>query len=85
MLHDHAKVFNVRIRIIQVEEGKQYLTPTVNEVVGLIVGDGTKNLGSKDVIIQKRDGTMQRINKTHPSSMTLQHPLLISYDIDGWS
>jgi len=47
----------MRIRIIQAREGRQYIAPTANEVVGLLVRDGTKNFGYRDVIIQKRDGT----------------------------
>jgi len=39
MLRDH----DVRIRIIQAREGRKYITPTVNEVAELLVGDGTEN------------------------------------------
>jgi len=49
------------------------------------VGDGTKNIRSRDVIIQKRDGTLQRINEIHPSYITIQYPLLFPYGTDGWS
>ena len=85
MLCDHGDVLDVRIRIIQAREGRQYITPTTNEVARLLVGDGTKNFGSRDVIIQKRDDTLQRINETHPSYMPLQYPLLFPYGTDGWS
>jgi len=85
MLREHSEVLDVRIRIIQAREGRQYITPTVNEVAELLVGDGTENFGSKDVIIQKRDGTLQRINEAHPSYMALQYPLLFPYGTDGWS
>ena len=51
MLRDHGEILHVRIRIIQVGEGRQYITPTTNEVAGLLVGDGTENFGSRDVII----------------------------------
>jgi len=85
MLRDHDKVLDVRIRIIQAREDRQYITPTANEVAGLLMGDGTENFESTDVIIQKRDGTLQRINETHPSYMSLQYHMLFPYDIDGWS
>jgi len=49
------------------------------------VGDETENFGSRDVIIQKRDGTLQRKNGTHLSYMALQYPLLFSYGTDDWS
>jgi len=41
----------MRIRIIQAKEGRQYITPTTNEVAGLLVGDETENFGSRDVIV----------------------------------
>jgi len=48
MLRDHGEVLDVRIQIIQ---ARKYITPNVNEVVGLLVGDGIENLRSRDVII----------------------------------
>jgi len=69
MLRDHGEVLDVKIRIIQASEGTQYNTPTATEIAGLLVGDGHENFESSDVIVQKRDGTLQRINETHPSYM----------------
>jgi len=57
----------------------------MEEVAGLLVGDETEHFGSRDVIIQKMDGTLQRIDEIHPSYMPLHYPLLFSYDIDGWN
>ena len=51
MLRDHREVLDVRIRIIQAREGRQYITHTTNKVTGLLVGDGPENFGSIDVII----------------------------------
>jgi len=51
MLRDHGEVFDMRIRLIQDREDRQYITPTANMVVELLVGDVTKNFGSRDVII----------------------------------
>jgi len=49
MLRGHRE--DVRIRIIQAREGRQYITHTTNKVTGLLVGDGPENFGSIDVII----------------------------------
>jgi len=46
------------IRIIQAREGRQYITPTANEVTRLLVGDGIESFGSRDIIIQKKDRTL---------------------------
>jgi len=85
ILHDHGEVFDARIQIIQARERKQYITPTANEVAGLLVEDQTEKFGSRDVIIQKRDGTLQTINEIHPSYIALQYHLLFSYGTSGWS
>ena len=62
MLRDHGEVPDLRIHIIQAREGRQYIRPTTEEVAGLIVGDGTEHFGPQDVILQTRDGTLQRID-----------------------
>jgi len=67
MLRDHGEVFDLRIQIIQVREGKQYIRPTAEEVTGLLARDGTENFGSRDVIIQKMDETTQSIDESHRS------------------
>jgi len=85
MLYDNGEVLDLRIRIIQAREGRQYIRPTAAEVTGLIVEDGTEYFGPRDVIIQTRDGTLLRIDEHHPSYMPLQYPLLFSYGTDGWS
>jgi len=71
MLRDHGEVPDLRIRIIQAREGRQYIRPTADEVAGLIVGDGTEHFGPRDVILQTRDGTLQRRDEHHPSYMPL--------------
>jgi len=49
------------------------------------VGDGTENFGFGDVILKKRDRTLQRLNDTHPSHMALQYPIIFPYGTDCWS
>jgi len=44
-----------------------------------LVGDGSENFGSSDVIIQKMDGTLEMIDKIHTSYMPLYYHLLFSY------
>jgi len=85
MLRDHDEVPDLWIRIIQAEEGRHYIRPTAVEVARLIVGDGTEHFGPRDVILQTRDGTLQRINEHHPSYIPLHYPLLFPYGTDGWS
>jgi len=51
MLRDHGKVFDLRIRIIQARKHRR-----------LSIRDGIEHFGFWDVIIQKMEGTMQRID-----------------------
>jgi len=76
MLCDHGEVFDLRIWIIQLRKGRQYIRTTAEVVAELLVGDGTEHFGSRDVIIQKMDGTLQRIDEIYPSCMPLHYPLL---------
>ena len=85
MLRDHGEVFDLRIQIIQARKGTQYIRHTAEEVVGLLVGNGTEHFGSWDIIIQKMHGTLQRVDEILPSYMSLNYLLLFSYNTDGWS
>jgi len=41
---------------------KQYNVPTINDVVIIIVG---KKLNSRDIILYRGNGVVQRVSKTH--------------------
>ena len=63
---------------------KQYDLPTSNDIGGLIVGDiGEYELG-RDIVIENKTTTLQRISKLYPSYMSLKYPLLFSYREDGY-
>jgi len=70
MLRDHGEVLDLRIRIIQAREGRQYIRPIVEGVARLFVGDGTEHFGSADIIIQKMDRTLERIDEIPPPYMS---------------
>ena len=55
------------------EHARRFNKPTTNEVAILMIGDSTNK---RDIIINKRDSTIQRINETHPSYDCLQYPLI---------
>uniref|UniRef100_A0A803N417 ATP-dependent DNA helicase n=1 Tax=Chenopodium quinoa TaxID=63459 RepID=A0A803N417_CHEQI len=84
MLRDQGEHQDLRIKLIRAREGRQYIQPTTSEVVALMVGDGTEDIGNRDIILQKVDGELQRIDETHPNYMPLQCPLLFPYGTDGW-
>ena len=55
------------------EHARRFNKPTTNEVAILMIGDSTNK---RDIIINKRYSTIQRINETHPSYDCLQYPLI---------
>ncbi|XP_058727581.1 uncharacterized protein LOC131599128 [Vicia villosa] len=75
----------VKLKLIadRSEEGRVYNHPTVSEVAALIVGD--IDSGSKrDIIVQHRDGKLQRIDEFHKSYLAYQYPLIFPYGEDGY-
>lgn len=84
MLREEGERRDLRVKLIRTRGGRQYLQPT-SDVASLLVGDGTKNFGNRDVILQTLDGRLRRIDKTHPSYMLLQYPLLFPYGTNRWT
>ncbi len=58
--------------------------PTADEVVALMVGDGSEVVDRRDVIIAQQIGPFQRISELHVGYMALHYPLLFPYGEDGW-
>jgi hypothetical protein len=55
-----------------------------DEVVTLMVGDGSKVVDKCDVIVAQQVGPFQRISELHVGYMSLHYPLLFPYSEDGW-
>nr|KAJ0192283.1 hypothetical protein LSAT_V11C800442090 [Lactuca sativa] len=62
-----------------------YNLPTVSEVAALIVGDISDSIEKTDIVVQTKNGSLQRISELHPSYLPLQYPLLFPYGDDGYS
>ncbi|KAG5548598.1 hypothetical protein RHGRI_014074 [Rhododendron griersonianum] len=75
---------DLRVRILSSRGGRQYTKPTTNEIAALLVGDGFESGANRDIVVQKLDGHLHRINETHPAYMPLQYPILFPYGTDGW-
>jgi hypothetical protein len=58
--------------------------PIVDEVVALMVGDGSEAIDRRDVILAQQAGPFQRISELHVGYMALHYPLLFPYGEDGW-
>lgn len=60
---------------------KRFNEPTQNEVAIIMVND---ECDSRDIILRKRDTTLQRVRETHRSYDALQYPILFPYGTDGY-
>ncbi|KAI8550671.1 hypothetical protein RHMOL_Rhmol06G0125800 [Rhododendron molle] len=75
---------DLRVRILSSRGGRQYTKPTTNEIVALSIGDDFENGANRDIVVQKLDGHLHRINETHPAYMPLQYSILFPYGTYGW-
>ncbi|KAL8479109.1 hypothetical protein ACS0TY_030849 [Phlomoides rotata] len=76
--------FEMRLIEKRTGDGITHNLPTASEVEALIPGDIDKNMEKRDVVVQLRDGFLQRISELHPCYVPLQYPLLFSYGEDGY-
>ncbi len=66
------------------KDARRYNVPTVNEVVALMVGDGSKAVDRRDIVLAQQAGSFQCISELHVGYMALHYPLLFPYSEDGW-
>ncbi|KAK9075631.1 hypothetical protein SSX86_003957 [Deinandra increscens subsp. villosa] len=74
----------LRLNGTRKKDGRTYNLPTASEVAALIVGDIGDALENRDIIVQTKSGTLQRVSELHPSYLALQYPLLFPYGDDGY-
>ncbi|GKC43472.1 DNA helicase, partial [Tanacetum coccineum] len=73
-----------KIRLYNAEGARGYELLTLNTLGAMVFENGISDNANFDVIIQHRDGPPQRVNKLHPSYMSLQFPLLFIYGQPGY-
>ncbi len=66
------------------KDARQYNVPMANEVVALMVGNGSEAVDRRDVVVAQQVGPFKRISKLHVGYMALHYPLLFPYNEDGW-
>ena len=57
--------------------------PTIDEIVGLVVGDIDSN-DHQDIIVHGNDGQLQHIHELYPLYLPLQYPILFPYGEDDY-
>ncbi|XP_072090624.1 uncharacterized protein [Arachis hypogaea] len=66
------------------KDGRRYNLPSVSEVAALIVGDFDGSTKERDIIVETKSRSLQRITELHSAYLGLQYPLLLPYGEDGW-
>ncbi|XP_075645519.1 uncharacterized protein LOC142616582 [Castanea sativa] len=79
-------VHHLRLCLIgsRTTDGREYNLPTCSEIAAIIIGDIGAENAHRDIIVELKEGGLQRINVLHPSYMALQYPLLFPYGEDGF-
>jgi hypothetical protein len=66
------------------KDARRFNVSTADEVVALMVGNGSKVVDRCDVILAQQVGPFQHIFELHVGYMALHYPLLFPYGEDGW-
>jgi hypothetical protein len=77
---------DLKLRLIasRTKDARRYNVPTANEVIALMVGDGSEAVDRHDVVIAQQVGPFQCIFELHVGYMALHYPLMFPYGEDGW-
>lgn len=73
------------ILVSQQSRGRQYDLPSAGEIGGIVVGDLSATSVGRDIVVELKSSSLQRISDLHPLMMSLQYPLLFPYGEIGYS
>ncbi|GKB17868.1 DNA helicase, partial [Tanacetum coccineum] len=76
---------NFKVRLYNVIGAREYELPTGDMLGAIVYEAGPENDMDYDIVLEERSGYPKRVNKLHPSYMSLQFPLLFIYGQDGYS
>ncbi len=77
---------DLKLRLIssRTKDARRYNVPTADEIVALMVGDGSEAIDRHDVVVAQQVGPFQCISELHVRYMALHYSLLFLYNEDGW-
>jgi len=86
MMATEGAPIDLKLRLIasRTKDACRYNVLTADEVVALMVGDGSEAIDRCDVVLAQQAGLFQRISELHVGYMTLHYPLIFPYGEDGW-
>jgi hypothetical protein len=74
----------LRIHVDIQQDQRRYNPPAVDEIAAIIPGDGTDADNTRDIILHRVGGALQRISETHPAYTPLHYVLLYPNGEYGW-
>jgi len=75
---------SLQLTVNRNQDRRRYNLPTSDEVAAVIPGDGTQASGSRDIVLRRRDGSLNRVNEGSAMYECLQYPLFFIYGEDGY-
>ncbi|GJV12262.1 hypothetical protein Tco_1353803 [Tanacetum coccineum] len=76
---DGNSIPDFKVRLYSVVGTREYDLPTSQALGPIVFDSGQDTVTDYDVVIHSKGGRPQRINKLHPTYMSLQFPLLFIY------
>jgi hypothetical protein len=67
----------------QTKDARLYNVLTIDEVVALMVGDGSEVVDRCNIVVVQQVGPFQHISELHVGYVALHYPLLFPYGEDG--
>ncbi|GJS68023.1 DNA helicase [Tanacetum coccineum] len=83
--YEDIHVPNFKVRLYNVVGAREYKLPTGDMLGAIVYEPGPESDMDYDIVLEERSWYPQRVNKLHPSYMSLQFPLLFIYGQDGYS
>ncbi|GJY19437.1 DNA helicase [Tanacetum coccineum] len=76
---------NFKVRLYNVVATREYELPTGDMLGAIVYEIGPESDMDYDIVLEERSGHPKRVNKLHPSYVSLQFLLLFIYGEDGYS
>ena len=87
-MHNYMRTLDgvcVRLVTLRNKDSRRYNTPTTNKVGAIMVRDGTDTEEkTRDIIVKKNGGPLQRISILDPSYLAMHYVLLFPDGRDAW-
>ncbi|OMO67949.1 DNA helicase PIF1, ATP-dependent [Corchorus olitorius] len=85
MHKEHEEVgYKIRLLSERNRMDRNYEPPKSDEIAAIIPGNVGYGDAGRDIIVQHREGRLERISDLHPLFMPLQYPLLFPYGEDSF-